>query len=48
MAKNKNESTVAFTGKLRAQIEQKADEAGLTFEEFVKASMSIYLNSEED
>lgn len=41
-------STVEFTGKLREQIEQKAEESGLTFEEFVKAGMSIYINSKED
>ncbi len=31
--------SVAFSGKLRLQIEQKAAELGLTFEEFVKAQM---------
>lgn len=48
MAQDKNESTVVFTGKLRAQIEEKAKEAGLTFEEYVKASMSISINEMEN
>ena len=43
--KKSTKNTVAFSGKLRLQIEQKAAELGLTFDEFVKAQMSLQLNN---
>ena len=44
---NIQEIQVNFSGNLKMQIEQKANEAGMSFEEYVKASMAIVINASE-
>ena len=48
MENTQEQISVTFSGNLKKQIEEKANEAGMSFEEYVKARMAIALNDIED